>query len=499
MKHEVAIMEILEAFDLLGSYRAAANLVGCSPNTVKRFVLARESGIPVSRRVRRGRITDPFTDKIWEMVDRSRGKIQAKKIHQTLVLLGYEGSFRTTCYAVRQAKMRWSAANARVHRPWVASPGQWMQYDFGHGPRISGVASVLFVAWLAWSKARFVMAIPDKTLASVVDGLDQAFRYFGGVPTYVLTDNERTVTSDYVCRLPVRNAQSVSVARWYSTTIHTCMPYDPASKGGVERSVQVAKDDLVPKDTNLRTQYESFADLARACREFNDRVNGEENSSGFIPLQRLAVERESLHKVPSEPYPLCDGQARRVGKKTPIISFDKAKYSVPYTLMGKTVYVRHNQVSGQVVITHRDSEGMIEVVATHAHAASGQVVLDDAHFPPSQPTGPLARSPRACNDIERAFLDIGEGASRFVAGAAGAGVSKLGERLGKIVDIVPIYGKARVEEALSLCAQSGRFTLEDVCSIMQRVPRGQTFTVAGEDTLSQGTSAWAGKAGVGAC
>lgn len=403
MKHEVVIMEILEAFDLLGLYRGAASLIGCSANTVRRYVQARDSGVPVTQRAVRARVTDGFEDKIWELVDRSRGKIQAQRVHQVLVSLGYVGSMRTTCYAVRQAKMQWQAASARVHRPWVTSPGQWMQYDYGAGPVVDGVQTVLFMAWLPWSKARFVMPLADKTMASLVEALDQAFRYFGGVPTYVLTDNERTVTSDYVCRLPVRNAQVVSVARWYSTTIHTCMPYDPAPKGGVERSVQIAKDDLVPKAINLRGPYASFADLALACSEFNDRINAKVNSYGFTPVSRLEQEREYLHKVPIHPYPLCEGVERKVDKKMPVIIFERARYSVPFALMGKTVSVRYNRLGDTVIITYRDSEGMTQQVATHKKAEPGQTVLVQAHFPPGQPSGPLTRKPQPTNTTEAAF------------------------------------------------------------------------------------------------
>lgn len=499
MKHEVVIMEILEAFDLLGSYRAAANLIGCSPNTVRRYVQARESGVPVTQRAVRARVTDAFADKIWELVDRSNGKIQAQRVHQVLVSLGYEGSMRTTCYAVRQAKTQWQAASARVHRPWVASPGQWMQYDYGAGPVIDGVKTVLFVAWMAWSKARFVMPLADKTMSSLVDALDQAFRYFGGVPTYVLTDNEKTVTSDYVCRLPVRNAQVVSVARWYSTTIHTCMPYDPAPKGGVERSVQIAKNDLLPKDTNLRASYASFADLVLACNEFNERVNSKENVYGFIPTDRLEKEREYLHKVPAQPYPLCDGVERKVDKKMPVVVFDRARYSVPFELMGKTVSVRHNRAADTVMITYRDSEGMIHQVASHKKADPGQTVLVEAHFPPSQPSGPLSRNPRPSNDTEASFLSIGPGAVSFVRSAADNGVAKLADRLAKIVEITPVYGADRVDKALELCAQASRFTIEDILSVMERAKTGHSYAPCDEDSLAQGTSGWAAMEGALAC
>jgi hypothetical protein len=44
VKTTEAIMEILAAYDLTQSYRDAAALVGCAPNTVARYVLARDAG-----------------------------------------------------------------------------------------------------------------------------------------------------------------------------------------------------------------------------------------------------------------------------------------------------------------------------------------------------------------------------------------------------------------------------------------------------------------------
>ena len=39
-------MEILNAYDLTGSYRAAAELCGCSHHTVKKAVEDRDAGLP---------------------------------------------------------------------------------------------------------------------------------------------------------------------------------------------------------------------------------------------------------------------------------------------------------------------------------------------------------------------------------------------------------------------------------------------------------------------
>jgi transposase len=229
MKFDGEIMEILAAYDLTGSLRAAAELTGCSHHTVARHVAARDAGQPIAEPVYRGRVTAPFLPKIEEWIEASKGKIRADKAHEKLRALGYEGSERSTGRAVAQVRAAWRLGHVRVHRPWVTEPGQWIQYDFGDGPLIEGKKTVLFVAWLAWSRFRVVIALPDRTAPSVFAALDRTFRVMGGAPTYVLTDNEKTVTVSHVAGVPVRNQQTVGFAHHYGVTVLTCQPADPAS------------------------------------------------------------------------------------------------------------------------------------------------------------------------------------------------------------------------------------------------------------------------------
>ena len=60
---------------------------------------------------------------------------------------------------------------------------------------------MLFCAWLAWSRFRVIIPIVDRTMPSVVAALDQTFRLIGGASTYVLTDNEKTVTDRHVASM----------------------------------------------------------------------------------------------------------------------------------------------------------------------------------------------------------------------------------------------------------------------------------------------------------
>ena len=97
-----------------------------------------------------------------------------------------------------------------------------------------------------------VIPVLDKTVPSIAACLDTSFRAFGGVPTYCLTDNEKTVTTAHIATIPVRNPEIVPNARYDGTAIRTCMPADPASRGGAENAVKIAKRDLVPTGVNLR-------------------------------------------------------------------------------------------------------------------------------------------------------------------------------------------------------------------------------------------------------
>ena len=57
-------------------------------------------------------------------------------------------SLRSICL-VRSMPPR-TSWGARITR--VTEPGLWLQYDFGDGPVIDGRKTVLFCAWLAWSR-----------------------------------------------------------------------------------------------------------------------------------------------------------------------------------------------------------------------------------------------------------------------------------------------------------------------------------------------------------
>jgi len=456
-------MEILEAYDLAGSLRGAALLAGCDHKTVAHWVAVRDRDGGLGAKARRRPARDGFVGKIDEWVDRSHGKIRADAAHRKLLALGYGGSERTTRRAVAESKRRWRQRHGRRTRPWIPEPGLWCQWDYGDGPVVEGRATVLFCAWLAWSRYRVVLPLRDKTMPSVVLGLDRTLRRFGGAPTYALTDNEKTVSVDHVCGIAVRNPQIVEVARHYGLTIATCVPADPQSKGGSEATVRIAKADLVPTDHNLHAAYGSFGELEAACEEFMAHVNTRPHrSTQQPPVVRLAEEHEHLHRLPRRAHTVCFGQTRKVSWQS-TISVGSAIYSVPSTLVDERVWARSD--GDELVVVYADSPGGPQEVARHQLTTPGRPAICDEHYPP-KPAGALERRPRARSREEQAFLEIGAGAERWLTRAAAAGTQRVRRKMAEAVDLAKLHGSERVEQALETCAQAGRFADGDLAAIL---------------------------------
>lgn len=496
MKSAEEIMKILDAYDLTGSLRDAGELAGCSHHTVKAYVERRAAGGLNDKPAARPQLIDKYLPKVEEWVERSGGKVRADVAHEKLLALGYCGSQRTTRRAVAKVKCAYRAGRVRVHRPWITEPGMWLQYDYGEGPVIDGAKTVLFVAWLAWSRFRVVIPLRDKTIPSVFAALDVTFRRLGGVPTYVLTDNEKSVTTEHVAGIPVRNGQLVGFAEHYSVVVHTCVPADPASKGGTESSVKISKADLVPKETNLLDEYASFGELEAACEQFCEKVNTREHRvTKRPPVEMLAQERARLHPVPDQAHTVAFGVTRVVPVNTPMVAFESGQYSVPHELLGTTVWVRVQGLGDadeQVVITYVGADGPVEV-ARHHRASPGTPRITDEHFPP-QPAGALERIPRAKNAQEAAFLALGEGARLWLVEAAAAGTGKMRVKMSQALSLAKLFDPLEVDWALGHAAVHARFAEADLPSILDHhasQPGAGTHRATEGSSLTQGTAGWA--------
>ena len=499
-KSDREIMEILEAFDATGCANSAASLAGVDPKTVRRYVAKRDAGKPVDQPAARPKLIDPFLPKIEELVETSEGGVRADVVHERLVAMGFTGDERTTRRAVAMVKQGWRNGHRRQYRPWITEPGLWLQFDWGLGPIVFGPdgrprPTLLFCAWLAWSRFRVVIPTWDRKLGTLLTCLDTTLRQMGGAPTYGLTDNEKTVTVEHVAGVPVRHPMVVAAGRHYGLTVHTCVPFDPESKGGSEATVRIAKADLVPTKANLLTGYNSFAELAEACEVFCVKVNGRvHRETARIPAEALLVEQTRLHPIPDAPFTAALGETRSVNTDQ-TVRFGSVRYSTPPGLVGREVWVRAD--GEELVITANLDAGLSEV-ARHRLSTPGNPRIDLSHYPdhPQQPDGsPKPPQPKGRNSEEKAFLALGPGAHSWLVEAAAIGAQRVRSKMTAALELAALVGVEPVDAALGVAAAAGRFAEGDLLAIVHHRANGASIAslvVADEGHSAQpGTSSWA--------
>lgn len=499
-KSDREIMEILEAFDVTGCANSAASLAGVDPKTVRRYVAKRDAGKPVDEPVARPKLIDAFLAKIEELVETSDGVVRADVVHERLVGMGFAGDERTTRRAVAVVRAAYANGHRRQYRPWITEPGLWLQFDWGSGPIVFGPdgrprPTLLFCAWLAWSRFRVVIPTWDRKLGTLLTCLDTMLRLVGGAPTYALTDNEKTVTVEHIAGIPVRHPMIVAAGRHYGLTVHTCVPFDPESKGGSEATVRIAKADLVPTKANLRTGYNSFAELAQACEEFGEKVNNRvHRETNRIPAQALALEQGRLHPIPVAPFTAALGETRSVNVDQ-TIRFGSVRYSTPPGLIGREVWVRAD--GEELVITANLDVGLSEV-ARHRLSTPGNPRIDLSHYPdhPQRPDGsPKPPQPKGRNSEEKAFLALGPGAHSWLVEAAAVGAQRVRSKMTAAIELAALVGVEPVDAALGVAAAAGRFAEGDLLAIVHHRANGASIAalvVADEDhSVQPGTSSWA--------
>ncbi len=355
-----------------GTRRIAAEL-GCSRNTVKRYVEA--GGWPGFQAPERKRKLDGLEDWLSERFRRHRGN--ADVVRQDLAReLGVIVSLRTVERAV-QPWRRELAAEARATVRFETPPGRQLQIDFGElripiaGER---VRVFLFVATLGYSRRTYAQAFRHERQSAWLDGLEGAFRHFGGVPEEVLFDNPKALVihHDAATREVTFNARLHAFARYWGFRPRACAPFRARTKGKDERGVGYVKRNGIAGHA-----FASFAaleaHLAWWMREIADvRVHG---TTGEVPLARFRRDEAATLRPLDDRPPFR--QVRELVRKVQAdcaVEVDTNAYSVPWRLIGESVVVTVS--AGRLVIRHAGT-----VVAEHAETAGRkQRIVDRRHF-----------------------------------------------------------------------------------------------------------------------
>ena len=177
-------MDIVAAYQQVGTYRGAAALCGTTHKTVRRVIERAQAGEERPTRKERTRNTQGVAEVVAARVAASQGRISAKRLLPAARTAGYEGSDRNFRRLVAQAKRDWRRDHHRGRRPAVWSPGEYLVIDWTD----VGGGLHLFAAVLASSRFRFVRFATDERATTTMALIAEAFAEIGGVPAKVLAD-----------------------------------------------------------------------------------------------------------------------------------------------------------------------------------------------------------------------------------------------------------------------------------------------------------------------
>lgn len=459
-------MDIITAYQQVGSYRGAAAMCATTHKTVKRVIERHESGGHASARAPRERNYDAVTDLVAERVEKTKGKITAKRLLPAARAGGYAGSARNFRRLVAERKALWRKENHRGRRPAVWSPGEYLVIDWGV---LFGLH--VFCAVLAWSRVRFVRFADNERADTTLGLLAECFETLGGVPGVVLADRMGCLKGGVVANKVIPSPEYLRFAAHYGFRPDFCEASDPESKGIVENLVGYAKSDLIIPGVD-GTGGEQFAATAEGvaaanaaavpwCVEVNAAVHSEICA---VPAERLITERELFAPLPSLRASIGRSVIRKVDRLS-CVRFASARYSVPVRFIGEQVRVRVEHDRAVLIIAgHGGPDGEGEVVAEHMLVAPGEVSILDAHYGGPRPAPRRAVRPRTV--AEKAFCALGPVAEAFITGAAAAGNTRLGPELAELNTLHAAHGDEAFLHALGRAVDFGRWRAADVRSIL---------------------------------
>ena len=302
--------------------------------------------------------------------------IQGTTIHQALVRkYGYSGSYSSVRRFLQQLLLSHPDATTVMD----FEPGDVAQVDFGRGPTIQDVyidqsiSTWVFVMVLAWSRHQYAEIVRDQKIETWLGCHRRAFEFFGGVPRRVVIDNPRTAISKACYHDPEVQRAYGEFAEGYGFLISPCPVRDPKKKGRVEAGVKYVKRNFLP----LR-EFRSLTDANRQLQEWvlgaaGNRLHG---TTQERPLTRFASsERHLLGSLPDIPPELVAWAKAKVHGDCHV-QFEKCRYSVPYTLVGKPLWLRVSQTTVRVF----QDQMLVAVHARGDQPGARSTVID--HLPP---------------------------------------------------------------------------------------------------------------------
>jgi transposase len=431
-----------------------AEAMGLHRDTVKRAI-GTESFL--SRCAARARPTklDPYLPLVRQTLDQYP-KLRATRLHQMLVERGYAGSVVQLRRAIRVLRPR-PAGEAYLELRTLA--GEQAQADWGSFGSWGKRRLSCFVMVLSWSRAIHAVFTLDQSMESFLRGHVEAFDYFAGVPRAVLYDNLKSAVLE-------RRGEAI---RFHPRLLELCGHYHFAprpvavargnEKGRVERQIQYLRTSFF-----AARHFRDVEDLNEQFRRWREQVAHRRpqpvEKQGSVG-EAFEHERSFLLALPAHPFEAETVKVARSGK-TPYLTFDRNRYSIPHTLVRKPL----------TVVADRDTVRILdgqEKVARHPRSwAVAETVEDPAHI------AELVRTKRAARELKgRDLLRVAVPETDRLFEELALRGDNLGGNTVRLLQLLDDYGAEELRAAVTAATRRAAWGAGSVAHILEQRRRAR--------------------------
>lgn len=466
----IEIREVLRRFCVGDGLRAIARGTGSDRKTVGKYVAAamaaglrRGDAAPTDEHVaavlaavraapggRPGDVPDRLAAHRDQIAAWLAEGLRLTKIHRRLQAQGVRVPY-SSLHRFARAQLAFGAPSITVR---VADPppgeaaeidfgllGLWLDPDRGQRRRVYGL-----LVTLCYSRYAFLWISLRQDLAAVLDGLEAAWVFFGGVVKRLVEDNLKPVVTRADRYTPGIDRVFLEYAQFRGFVVDPAIVRHATGKPKVERGIPYCREDFFRGET-----FRDLADMrARAlvwCRDIaGTRVHGTTRQVPRLVFE--TIEQAALLPLSSEPFDRPTWAEATVHPDHHL-QFRRALYSVPTEYIGKRVDIRGD--SRLVRIYYRGA-----LIKVHPPQPPGGRATDYTDYP-AERTPYALRAPEVCiRQAERVGPAIGQFTTVLLSGTFPWARLRQAQ---KLLRLAARYGAARVNAA---CARALAFELLDV-------------------------------------
>jgi transposase len=383
------------------------------------------------------------------------------RVHELLARDGISVAYTTLRrFAHDELGWRERPVTVRVDDPPPADEAQIDFGEMGYVADADGQRRKLWVLLVTLSMSRYMFVWPTfvQTCAALIEGLEAAWRFFGGVAKRVVPDNMSSAVVHAHPTEPVLNRAFLEYAQWRGFFVDPARVRHPQDKPRVENQVPYVRERWFAGETFRADLDELRGSATGWCKDIaGARVHG---TTRRIPREVYELEerphmialREGAFDVPTwtkaKVHPDHHAQVAR------------SLYSLPTRFIGKTLDARADRISVRFYLGS-------DMIKLHSRVAPGRRSTD----PNDYPVGKAEYALRSVDKLKVRAREhgehIGEFAERLLSGPLPWGRMRQGYGLLRLCDR---YGAARVD---TLCARALAFDVVDVSRIERMLKNAQ--------------------------